>query len=466
MELRDYLIVLRKRAVAATLVFLMCVVGAGVITYLTPVKYTAKSQVFVAVSNVKEDISAALTGSNFTLQRVKSYSQLVKTPAVLDPASAVLGFTINPKSVNATIPLDTVLINIEVQDGSAERAARIANAVAFSLGAIVVDLETPLNGTTSPVKTNVVQRAETPQEPTQPRPLLNSALGLLLGFAGAIGIVLLLESLDQTVRTPEDIQELTGASPMGVLQFDAQAKKTPLSALNRRSSRSEGFRTIRTNLQFVNIDNPPRAIVVTSSLPGEGKSTTAINLAIAIAQSGQRVLLIEADLRKPRIGTYLGIDSSIGLTSLLTFTAPMQQVLQPWHRDLLTVMASGPIPPNPSELLASAAMQKRLEELKSMFDVIIIDAPPLLPVSDAAILTGIADGALFVTRWGYTRRAQVQTALTNLETVGAKLLGTIVNFAPVGKKSSYYGYGYGYSYSYRGKSGYAYGDVESEAPAK
>jgi len=460
MELRDYLKVLRKRALPAILVFALAVITSGVITVISPTKYTANSQVFVAVSSSSQDIASALTGSNFTLQRVKSYSQLVNTPSVLGPASAQLGFTIDPKAVSASIPLDTVLIDIEATDENASRAARIANAVAAQLGAVVVELETPLDGSKSPVKTRVVASAETPTSPTSPRPLLNLALGLLLGAAGAVGIVLLLENLDQTIRTPEDVQDLTGASPIGVLPFDAQAKAAPLSALNRRSTRSEGFRTVRTNLQFVDVDNPPRAIVVTSSVPAEGKTTTAINLAIAMAQSGQRVLLVEADLRKPKVGEYLGIDTSQGLTDVLTFTASLTQVLQPWHRDLLVVLPGGTVPPNPSELLASSAMAKLLQELKTMFDVIIIDAPPLLPVSDAAILAGIADGALFVIRWGSTRRQQVGASLDQLAAVGGRMLGTIVNFAPLGRRG--YSYGYGYGYGYRSKYGYGYGNSEGD----
>ena len=466
MELRDYLKVLRKRALPAILVFFLAVIASGVITVLTPTSYTAKAQVFVAVSGSNQDIASALTGSNFTLQRVKSYSQLVSTPSVLGPASAAVGFTIDNKTVSASIPLDTVLISIEATDGNAVRAAKVANAVAAQLGAVVVDLETPLDGSVSPVKTKVVQTAETPKAPTAPRPLLNLALGLLLGAAGAVGMVLLLESLDQTIRTPEDVQELTGSSPIGVLPFDNQAKGSPLSALNRRSTRSEGFRTVRTNLQFVDVDNPPRAIVITSSLPGEGKTTTAINLAIAMAQSGQRVLLVEADLRKPKVGEYLGIDASQGLTNVLTFSVSLSDALQPWHRDLLTVLPGGSIPPNPSELLSSTAMANLLNELKSMFDIVIIDAPPLLPVSDAAILAGIADGALFVVRWGATRNQQAAASLEQLAAVGGRVLGTVVNFAPIGRRGYNYGYGYGYGYRSRYGRNYGYGYGHSEGDAE
>lgn len=467
MELREYLILLRRHAVAAVLVFLFAILASGAVTVLTPEKFSTQAQVFVSVSTPEFDLGYAAAGASYSASRVKTYAELVATPAVLGPASARLGMTINPATVSASVQPDTALVNVEVTDTDATRTAQVANAVATALDVLVRELETPLNGGSSPVKTTVVKQAETPTTPTQPRPLLNLALGILLGLAGAVTIVILLESLDQKVRTTVDVQELTDASPIGVLPFDKQAKKTPLSALSRRSTRSEGFRTIRTNLQFVNVDNPPRAIVITSAIPGEGKTTSAINLAIAMAQSGQRVLLVEADLRKPKIGEYLGIDSSIGLTSLLTFTAPMQQVLQPWHRDLLTVMPSGPIPPNPSELLASNAMQKRLEELKAMFDIVIIDAPPLLPVSDAAILAGIADGALFIAKWGGTRKAQLAASLEQLRTVGATLLGTVVNFAPLGKRGYYYGYGYGYGYrrKYGYGYGYGYGDTASDAAA-
>lgn len=449
MELRDFLSLLRKRKWTALVVFLLTMVSAFAITEMTPIKYAAQSRVFIAVSSINEDLSTALTGSNFTLQRVKSYSQLVKTPSVLYPASEALGINIDPDSVSAKIPLDTVIIEIRATDVDPSRAARIANQVASSLGAVVLELETPLNGTTSPVKARVVETADVPQVPTQPRPLLNYALGVLLGLAAAAGVVLLRESLDTKVRSPEDIQDLTGASPMSVLPYDDRANTSPLAALSRRSSRAEGFRRARTNLQFLDVDNPPRAIVVTSSIPSEGKTTTAINLALTIALGGQRVLLIDGDLRRPKTAKYLNVDTSLGLTDVLTEATSFESAVQGFHHALIGVLPSGSIPPNPSELLGSHAMEKLIDFVKKHYDIIIIDAPPLLPVSDAAILAAQADGAIFLTRWGKVRREDARAALEQLKSVGARLLGTIVNFAPTGKRGYYYGYGYSYGYRNR-----------------
>lgn len=460
MEIRDFIRLLRKRKWSGLLFLIVTLVGTAAITDLTPVRYTSTSRVFVAVSDANQDISAALTGSNFTLQRVKSYSQLIKTPSVLEPASESLGFKINADDVSAKIPLDTVIIEIKATDDDPTKSSRVANAVAEALGEIVVKLETPLSGAMSPVKTQVVEYGEVPISPTQPRPILNFALGILLGLAGAVGIMLLLESLDQKVRTPEDIQELTSAAPMSVLPFDKDAERTPLAALSKRSRRSEGFRRIRTNLQFADVDNPPRAIVITSALPNEGKTTTAINLALTMALGGQRVLLIEADLRRPKIGKYLNIDVALGLTDVLTDRIPLDEAIQSIQHGLLDVLPGGLTPPNPSELLGSGAMHRLVNRVKTGYQTIIIDAPPLLPVSDAAVLAGVADGAVLLTRWGKTKKEEVRASLEQLRVVDARLLGTVVNFAPMGKRGSYYGYGYGYGYS--GKYGYASPSSKSE----
>lgn len=215
----------------------------------------------------------------------------------------------------------------------------------------------------------------------------------------------------------------------------------------RDSPRAEAFRTIRTNLQYVDVDNPPKAVVVTSSMPGEGKSTTACNLAIAIAQGGARVLLLEADLRRPRVAEYLQVDGSRGLTDVLVGRLPLPQSVIRWQRGLLDLLPAGTIPPNPSELLGSRHMASMVQELRKRYDMIIIDAPPLLPITDAAILSTIVDGAILVARHGVTRRDQLHSAAEALHQVNAPVLGTVLNFVPA-RKGRAYGYGYGYGYGY------------------
>jgi non-specific protein-tyrosine kinase len=202
-------------------------------------------------------------------------------------------------------------------------------------------------------------------------------------------------------------------------------------------------RQLRTNLQFVDVDHPPRAVVVTSAVPGEGKSTTAANMAITFAQAGSRVLLIEGDLRRPKVAEYLGVEGAVGLTNVLVGQVGIDDVLQPWGRSGLWVLPSGSVPPNPSELLASQNMTELLRDLETRFDLILIDAPPLLPVTDGAVAAARADGALLVVRYGHTTRAQVQLAVESLEAVDAHLLGCVFNMAPA-KGGSAYSYGYGY----------------------
>ncbi len=226
-----------------------------------------------------------------------------------------------------------------------------------------------------------------------------------------------------------------------------QDKSPLLTSVPGQSKRAESFRQVRTNLQFVDIDHRPKSIVVTSAVPKEGKSTTAINLAITIAQTGQPVFLIEGDLRRPKVADYLGIEGNAGLTDVLVGRATVDEVMQPWGTTgNLWVMAAGPLPPNPSELLGSQAMSDLVRHLEKRA-TLIIDAPPLLPVTDAAVLTRLSGGALMVIHTGKTRREQLRTAESNIESVGGKILGLVLNMAPArGPDSHRYGYGYQYDY--------------------
>jgi non-specific protein-tyrosine kinase len=204
---------------------------------------------------------------------------------------------------------------------------------------------------------------------------------------------------------------------------------------------------LRTNLQFVDIDCPPRSIVVTSSIPDEGKTTTAINLSIVLAQSGVRVLLIEADLRRPKISQYLGVESAVGLTNVLVGRTELHDAVQTWGRSgELKVLPSGPPPPNPSELLGTQGMADLIRELERDYDLVLIDAPPLLPVTDAAVIAGSASGAVMVVRHGHCRRDQLSSAVRSLHAVDATLYGVVLTMTPTkGANSGYYYYGQAHS---------------------
>jgi len=207
------------------------------------------------------------------------------------------------------------------------------------------------------------------------------------------------------------------------------------------SSASEAIRRLRTNLQFIGNESECKTLVVTSSISGEGNSTTSINLAASMADAGARVILIDADLRRPSIANYTGVEGRAGLTSVLIGRAELDDVTQPWRDTSLTILPSGPVPPNPSELLGSVAMSELLTKLTASYDVVLLDTPPLLPVTDATILTKMVGGALVVVGADRLHRGQLQESLASLETAGAHVYGMVVN--KVAKRdANRYGYRY------------------------
>jgi capsular exopolysaccharide synthesis family protein len=238
-------------------------------------------------------------------------------------------------------------------------------------------------------------------------------------------------ALDTSVKSPEQLREAAGAPNLGTIAHDPNVPKRPLTVHeDPQSPRSEAFRQLRTNLQFVDVDNPRKVIVVTSSLPAEGKTTTIVNLAIALASAGTRVVVVEADLRRPKVADLLGIERSVGLTSVLSGRVRVDQAVQLWAGGRFDVLASGPLPPNPSELLASQHMKAVLAELRERYDVVLIDTPPLLPVTDAAAVAPATDGAILVCRFKETTHDQVASAVEALHAVSAPLLGTVFTMVP------------------------------------
>ena len=214
-----------------------------------------------------------------------------------------------------------------------------------------------------------------------------------------------------------------------------------ISMTSPKSPIAEQFRTIRTNIQFSSIDQELQTIIVTSSGPAEGKSTTTANLAVVFAQQGKRVLLIDADLRKPTVHYTFRQENHIGLSNVLTRQSTLQEAVKVTSQDKLWVLSSGPIPPNPSELLGSKGMQTLLEQAKEEYDVIILDTPPVLAVTDAQILSNTADGVVLVVSSGKTETESAKKAKELLESAKAKILGVVLNNKKVQDSQYYYYYG-------------------------
>ena len=449
MELQDYLSVVRKRWRVILLVLLLCVGLASAATLASTKIYESRTQFFVTTTG-SDDSVALLQGNTFTQQRVKSYAQLLTTPRILAPVAATVGVTGDiANQVTATTPPDTVLIEVAVRDPSPEQAKAIATSIATEFPEAVGELETPPGTDVSPVKVTVVQPPTTPVSPVSPKPLRNLALGAVLGLLLGLGAALVRETLDKTVKTQDDVKAVTDTPILGAIMRDPDAAKRPLIVeVDPRSPRAEAFRSLRTNLQFIDAANHPRTLVVTSSLAGEGKSTMAANLALTMAQGGSKVCLVEADLRRPKVLDYLGLEGAVGLTDALIGKADVIDVLQPYGGTNLWVLGAGPIPPNPSELLGSSAMRTLLATLSARFDYVVLDSPPTLPVTDAVVLSSLVDGVIVVVGSGVVQRAQLVHALESLESVSGRVLGLVLNRVPSSASGAYGTYAYGrYGYA-------------------
>lgn len=418
---------------------------SGVASVLTKPTYRSDTQLFVAIQS-SGSVQELQQGNTFSQARVQSYVKTVESPIVLQPVIDSLGLAGTAEElagrVTASTDLNTVLINIAVEDGSPVQAAATAQAVADSLVKIVDSLERPKTGGSSPVSLSITKPAKAPPSPSAPNTRLNLMVGLLLGIAAGVGSALLRTSLDNRIRGEADLRRVTDLPLLGGISFDQDAARKPLlTQTASQSPRSESFRQLRTNLQFANVSGRAKTVVVTSSLPGEGKSTTATNLAISLSQAGQNVCLVDADLRRPMINEYLGVDRSAGLTTALVGAADVEELLQPWGGESLYVLASGQIPPNPSELLGSDQMKLLIHRLEETFDTVIIDAPPLLPVTDAAVLSQHVGGVVVVVGSQKLRQNDLEKSLSALSMVGAPVLGIVLNRLPV-KGPDSYSYGY------------------------
>jgi len=451
LSLQDYMKLLRSRWATICVTIVVAVLGAVAVTLLTTPLYQASTRLFVSTT-AGASVTEIYQGNLFSQERVKSYAELLMGETLAQRTIDKLGLEMSPeelqKNVTASAKLDTVLIRVDVLDQSAVRARDIANTLSDEFVAMVRDLETPADGGSPDARVVVEQRASIPEQPVVPQTARNIAIGLALGAALGIGLAVLRDMLDNTVKDRGTLEEITSVGVVSSIPLDKKRRTEPaISFETDNSAIAEAFRKLRTNLQFLAVDNPPRVIVVTSSMPSEGKTTTAINIALALAEAEHNVVLVDGDMRRPMLDKFLDLVGSVGFSTVLSGRADLSEVLQKTRFPRLTVLTSGAVPPNPSELLGSLAAQKVLGELRANFDYVIVDSSPLLAVTDAAILAAHSDGALIMARFGQTKREQLAHAVGNLKDVGAPLLGAVFTMTPTRGGASY---SYSYSYSYYG----------------
>jgi receptor protein-tyrosine kinase len=432
-NIRRYGEVIRRRwkaIVACTLLIVLATVIG--LAYAKP---TYSSSVEMFVTTPGRGSTQAYEGSLFSAQRVTSYAKLAKGQQLARDVVSQLGLAMSPKDladrVSVDVPTNTVILDIAVTDRRPVQAQRIAQTFAERLAATVATLETPASGTSAAVRLTIVDPANRPTTPISPKPLRDLGLALAIGLALGLGLAFIRDMLDSSLRTPEDVSAATGVSVLATVHEKPHWRKnSSFSTSLATGPEGEVFRILRTSLQFADTNHDSHVFTITSPLRSEGKTTTARNLGSAYAQAGYQVLLLDADLRHPHPGDNPGLPDVVGLTGVLVDGVQLEEAVQHGLAPNLTVLPSGATPSNPSELLQSAAMVDLLEQARKTYDTVIIDSPPLLPVTDAAVLAAQSDGALLVLHYGKTTRGDLRAAVQRLGAVEAKILGAVLNRVP------------------------------------
>ncbi len=444
MELREYLVALRKRwFVIGLLALLGAAAGFGIAAQSTPL-YKATTRSFVSLRG-GQTAGELLQGSTFVQNSIQSFVQLASMPVVLDPVIRQLGLDTTASrlggSVSATSPLNTYIIQISVVDADPKRAADIANAVGGQLAATVEMLSPSSSSNTDSITLSTVAPASIPSAPFSPNKRLLVAGGTGLGLVLGLVVALASAALDTRVRNAGELAKLSGYPVLGTVRRARDARGAQTTVLDDPLSiRAEGFRRVQTNLRYLDPGTEIKSLVVSSATAAEGKTATAINLALAVAEKGTSVLLVDADLRRPALADLLGLESRVGLTTILIGRATLEEVTRPWGHKNLHVLASGEVPPNPSQLLDSEALRDLVEQAVHDYDLVIFDTAPCLPVVDASVLARATDGVLMVVGLRKARRQHVREALESLEAVGAHVLGIVATGAKGASDASAYTY--------------------------
>ncbi|WP_078113489.1 polysaccharide biosynthesis tyrosine autokinase [Gordonia sp. IITR100] len=415
---------------------------------LTQTPMYRSSAVLYVTSGTEATVQNAYQGSLASQQRVASYVRLVDSEAVLSSALTDSGLQMSVEdardAVSAYTSVETVILTVSATNADPVVASGLANRVAESLVGYVSVLETPSSGGDPLAKVTVVSPATTSDAPISPRTKRNLAVGLCVGLLLGLLIVLARHRLDTRLRSEADVSELLpNVSSLCTVPDDPALQDKVLLdfAPAGASPTGEAYRRLRVNLGFMSVDTPARRILVTSANPGEGKTTTAVNLAAAFAESGNRVVLVEADLRKPSASQRMRLTNSIGLTDYLRGSVEnVSDVIQRSNTPGVDVLASGPVPPNPAELLASQRTGRCFAELEAQYDLVIVDSGPVMPVTDAVELTKWVHGVVVVVRAGSTKRTELLSTFTELERAQANILGVVVNGVSDRERTYRYGY--------------------------
>lgn len=446
MDFKQFLTVLRRRWMSIVTIILLALGVSAAITFTRTPMYESKTKIFLTVD--VRDTTDAYAALLFASNRASSYATAVKSTELAERVIDQLDLDMTPEQlasrIDAEVVESTSFIQITVKDENPRDAQTIADVTTEEFITYVAGLETPGGSTDdSQIRAQITDKASYSPSQVSPDVVLNLVVATLIGILLGIGLAVAREILDRTIRTADHVAELTESPVLASIGFDGDIRSAPLlTDLGGFAARTEAFRLLRTNLQFIDLDHQPRCLVISSAVPGEGKTMTSTNLAVALAQTGRNTLIIDADLRRPRVASTLGLDPAIGLTTALVGKTEIHDAIQVHEASGLHVLASGAKPPNPTEILQSKITHDLIRRLRSSYDMVIIDAPPLLPVADASVLAKLADGVIIVVRHAKTTKDQVNEAINRLNQVGARLYGVVVNMVAKRAIGSYYYYYY------------------------
>ncbi len=510
-DIRQYLALFWQWAWLIALVTVIAGLASFLISQrMTPI-YSASTTLYI---NEAPSTKATDYNSIITSERISgTYSKMLTTRPVLEEVANRLGVNVESFINDVTVsPIrDTTLIQINVESPDPQLATNIANELTTvfssqvkmiqaerfsvskeSLQNQIADMEAQIDQATADLTTEFddgvrasletkitqyrsiysnlllsyeqirlseaqtvstviqVDPATVPDKPISPQVLRNTALAAIVGFMLAVGLIFVIEAIDDTLKTSEDVKRVLGLPVLGIISKHPVEDGKPITNISPRSPVSEAFRNLRTNVQYSSVDNPIRVLMITSTDPREGKTTVVTNLGIVFAQNGNNVTLIDADLRKPSLHRKVGVPNRSGLTSLFVRSlASLENTFQRTGINNLQVITSGELPPNPSEMLGSKKMGSIIEQIKEESDLIIIDTPPALAVTDALVLVPIVDAVLLVIKPGFTKTNSARQVVEQFRRSNGKLIGVVLNELDLSK--SRYAYKY---YNYKGYKSY------------
>lgn len=458
-DLREILFLLLRKWYIVAICFIFVTISTLLITsyYLTPIY---KSEATLFLGKESGNVGALSIGDiQLNNQLIADYRELLKSRTVAERVGEKLNVNSGKllKNVDVRTVKDSRIFKISYEDSNPDLAREVVNELSNEIQELAADIIEVKN-------VMVIDEANMPRLPVKPNKRMNVAVAGLLGLMLGVGFIVLLEFVDHTFKKPDEVERYLGLNVVGTIPKFRGGKRGKSKAKNRKelekeylknlitkndpkAAATEAFRELRTNLHYINIDKEVKTIIFTSPSMGDGKSVTAANLAVTLARSGKKVLIVDADLRKPKVHHYFGVKNNIGLTNILTDSRDniKAKAIEKTETSKLDIITSGPVPPNPYEMLSSNKMQSFIEEVKDEYDIVIFDTPPVGQVTDAAILAGLTDGTILVLASASTRIDIAKRACKALDGVNANIVGAVLTKIDF-RKTSYYGYSYSYKY--------------------